>query len=77
MIIGSLLILSQSKGTSVYWEYLKSLADLCDAHADAGSCLATYTIIAIVTLLGILLFLYSTKNYKTRVRDAALRYYSR
>ena len=77
MNLGSLLILSQSKGTSVYWEYLKSLANLCDAHPDAGSCLTTYTIIAILTLLGILLFLYSAKNYKARIRDIALRYYSR
>ena len=77
MNLGSLLILSQSKGTSVYWEYLKSVTDLCDIRADAGSCLATYTIIAISTLLGILLFLYSAKKYKTRIRDTALKYYSR
>ena len=78
MNLGSLLILSQSKGTSVYWEYLKSLPKFCDGQADdAGSCLATYTIIAISTLLGFLLFLYSAKNYKVRIRDTALRYYSR
>ena len=77
MNIGSLLILSQSKGTSVYWEFLKSIANLCDASADAGSCFASYTIIAIITLLGIILFVYSAKNYKTRIRDDALRYYAR
>ena len=77
MNLGSLLILSQSKGTSVYWEYLRSLTSLCDEPADAGSCLTTYTIIAISTLLGILLFIYSAKNYKVRIRDTALRYYSR
>ena len=77
MNIGSLLIVSQSKGTSVYWEFLKSLANLCDAHANAGSCFASYTIIAIIILLGIFLFVYSAKNYKTRIRDDALRYYTR
>ena len=75
MNLGSLLILSQSKGTSVYWEYLKYRDNLCDK--TSGSCLTTYIIIAISTLLGILLFLYSAKKYKTRIRDTALKYYSR
>ena len=75
MNLGSLLILSQSKGTSVYWEYLKYLDNLCDV--TSGSCLTTYIIIATSTLLGILLFLYSAKKYKTRIRDTALKYYSR
>ena len=77
MNLGSLLILSQSTGTTVYWQFLKSLRHLCDARANAGSCFAAYTIIAITTVLGILLFLYSAKNYKTRIRFTALRYYTR
>ena len=77
MNIGSLLILSQSKGTSVYWEYLKSIVHVCDATTDAGSCFATYTIIAVMTLLGFLLFLYSARKYKTRNRGSDLIYYCR
>ena len=77
MNLGSLLILSQSTGTTAYWQFLKSLHHLCDARANAGSCFAAYTIIAITTVLGILLFLYSAKNYKTRIRYNALRYYTR
>ena len=77
MNLGSLLILSQSTGTTIYWQFLKSLRNLCDAQANAGSCFAAYAIISITTVIGILLFLYSAKNYKTRIRSTALRYYTR
>ena len=77
--LGSLLFVSQSKGDTVYWEYYKTIAsdDLCEAaeERETGSSLAAYTLIAIVTLLGIALFCYSAKKYKPRVRGEAQNYY--
>ena len=79
LTLGSLLFLSQSKGDTVYWEYYKTIAgdDLCEAAKErvTGSSLTAYTLIAIVTLLGIALFCYSAKKYVPRVRGKALRYY--
>ena len=74
--LGSLLILSQSDGTQVYWEYLRLLSNPCKATLDAsGSCVAAYTVITVVTILGSMLFCYSAKHYKPRTRGNALRYF--
>lgn len=77
LTLGSLLFVSQFKGDTVYWEYYKTISsdDLCTAPKETGSSLAAYMLIAIVTLLGIALFCYSAKKYKSRVRDKALNYY--
>ena len=77
LTLGSLLFVSQKKGDSVYWEYYKAFTsdDLCDIPIEAGSSIAAYIIIAVVTLLGIALFCYSAKKYKPRVRGRALSYY--
>ena len=78
MTIGSLLFLSQSHKRTVYWEYFRDISDddFCNAEIDTGSCLASYVIFTVVTLLGILLFCYSAKKYRTRVRGKALKYYT-
>ena len=81
MVLGSLLFLAQSKGTQIYWQYFKVIReDICDALnsstvPDAGSCLSAYVIIVVITFLGTLLFLYSAKHYKIRIRGNALRYF--
>ena len=77
LTLATLLLVTQSKGDTVYWEYSnKTIAsdDLCK-EKETGLSLAAYTFIAIVTLLSFALFCYSTKKYKLRVRDKALRYY--
>ena len=80
MALGSLLFIIQSGGNTVWWEYfrvipkrIKDCSSIDDF--DAGSCLSAYVIFAIVTILGILLFCFSARKYKTRVRGTALRYY--
>ena len=78
MTLGSLLFLSQSRGMTVYWEYFRVIPktdDFCSVKVDTGSCLSAYVIIALITILGILLFSFSAKKYKTRVRGRALKYY--
>ena len=78
MTIGSLLFLLQSQGKSIFWEYFRAISDdedFCKAEIDTGSCLASYVIFTVITLLGILLFCYSAKKYRTRVRGQALMYY--
>ena len=79
MTMGSLLFLSQSQGKTIIWEYFRAISDdvddFCDAEIDTGSCLASYVIFTVITFLGILLFCYSAKKYRTRVRGKALKYY--
>ena len=79
MTIGSLLFLSQSQGKTIFWEYFRAISDddddFCNADIDTGSCLASYVIFTVITLLGILLFCYSANKYRTRVRGKALKYY--
>ena len=77
LTLGSLLFVSQSKGDTVWWEYYRTIDsdDLCKASRETGSSLAAYTLIAITTFLGIALFCYSAKKYKTRVRGEAQPYY--
>ena len=82
MTLGSLLFVSQSGGDSPFWEYFKVIKTncikpncFCQAKVDTGSSVSAYVIIALITFLGILLFCFSAKKYKTRVRGCALRYY--
>ena len=81
MMLGSLLFLLQSKGTKWYWQYFRVISEeICNAlqssdAPNAGSCLSAYVIIAVITFLGTLLFLYSAKHYKIRERGSALRYF--
>ena len=55
MTMGSLLFLSQSRGKTIIWEYFRAISDdvddFCDAEIDTGSCLASYVIFTVVTLL--------------------------
>ena len=77
MTLGSLLFLSQSGRKTVFWEYFRIMSKdenlSCDVYT--GSCLASYAIFTLITILGILLFFFSARKYKARVRDRALRYY--
>ena len=78
LTLGSLLFLSQSKGSSVYWEYFSTIekdANYCDVSVEAGSSISAYIIIAIITFLGIVLFFYSARNYKSRIRGNSLKYF--
>ena len=78
MTLGSLLFISQSGRTTPVWQYFKIISkdeDLCNVDVYTGSAISSYVIFTIVTILGILLFCYSARKYKTRVRDRALRYY--
>ena len=80
MTMGSLLILLQSQGKNIVWEYFRAISDdvddFCDAEIDTGSCLSSYVIFTVITFLGLLLFCYSAKKYKIRVRGKALMYYT-
>ena len=64
---------------TIFWEYFRAISDdeddFCNTEIDAGSCLSSYVIFTVITLLGILLFCYSAKKYRTRVRGQALMYY--
>lgn len=76
MTLGSLLFLSQSGGKTVFWEYFRVIPkDRIPCDVYTGSCLASYVIFTVITILGILLFYFSARKYKTRVRGRALRYY--
>jgi len=78
LTLGSLLFLSQSKGSTRYWEYFKPIekdANYCNVAIKAGSSISGYVIIAIITFLGIVLFFYSAKNYKSRIRGTSLKYF--
>jgi len=80
MVLGSLLFIAQSGGKTIWWEYFRVIPkDMKDCsrivNFDTGSCISAYVIFAIVTILGILLFTFSARKYKTRVRGRALRYY--
>ena len=81
MTLGSFLFLSQSGGKTVFWEYFRFMPrvwdekNLCKTEVYTGSCLASYVIFTVITILGILLFCVSARKYKIRVRGRALRYY--
>lgn len=77
MTLGSLLFISQSKTETIFWTYFRSISvnDYCCSEVETGSCLSSYVIFTIITFLGILLFCFSAKKYKTRVRGRALQYY--
>ena len=84
MTLGSLLFLSQSGRKTEFWEYFRiipkdeelcKVGELCKVDVSTGSCLASYVIFTIITILGILLFCFSARKYRTRVRGRALRYY--
>ena len=80
MVLGSLLFITQSGGKTVWWEYFRIIPkhmNFCCSHydVDTGSCLSAYVIFTIIAILGILLFCFSARKYKTRVRGRALRYY--
>ena len=78
LTLGSLLFLSQTNGRTVFWEYFRTIkknANYCDVPVEAGSCISAYTIIAIVTFLGIVLFFYSARSYKSRIRGKSLKYF--
>ena len=77
MTLGSLLFVSQLGGDSPFWEYFRVIKTncFCQAKVDTGSSVSAYVIITLITFLGILLFYFSAKKYKTRVRGSALRYY--
>ena len=79
MILGSLLFLSQSRGRTLAWEYFRSRIitddDICNAEVETGSCLSSYIVFAIITVLGIVLFCFSAKKYRIRVRGTSLKYY--
>ena len=87
VVLGSLLFLSQSKGNSKYWEHFKSFSSYytyknnsrwCDIKEDeihAGSCITAYSLTTIVIVFGIIIFLYSARKYRIRIRGSALKYF--
>ena len=77
MILGSLLFLLQSRGRTLAWEYLRVITDddVCNAEVETGSCLSSYIVFIVITILGIVLFCFSAKKYRIRVRGISLKYY--
>ena len=79
-MLGSVLFWSQSVGKSMYWQYLRHITSkeqeewYC-ACVDTGSCLPAFTVIALVTIIAGILFLYFARKYKIRTRGNALRYF--
>ena len=50
-------------------------ANYCDVSVEAGSCISAYIIIAIIAFLGIVLFFYFARNYKSRIRGTSQKYF--